>query len=145
MFEHVGRRNFQRYFMQLARQLRPGGMGLLHTIGSTRPPNTTNLWIRRYIFPGGYVPSLSNLAAAIEQVGLQIGDIEILRPHYALTLKEWNRRFQLQRAHFAATKGERFCRMWEFYLQSCQLGFESQGSDRVSAADWLGCAVPGNA
>jgi cyclopropane-fatty-acyl-phospholipid synthase len=126
MFEHVGRRNFQRYFMQLARQLRPGGMGLLHTIGSTRPPSTTNLWIRRYIFPGGYVPSLSNLAAAIEQVGLQIGDVEILRPHYALTLKEWNRRFQIQRAHFAATKGERFCRMWEFYLQSCQLGFECQ-------------------
>src|SRR4030095_15097521 len=80
----------------------------------------------RYIFPGGYVPSLSNLAAAIELVGLQIGDVEILRPHYALTLKEWNRRFQMQRAHFAATKGERFCRMWEFYLQSCQLGFEFQ-------------------
>jgi cyclopropane-fatty-acyl-phospholipid synthase len=126
MFEHVGRRNFKRYFQQLARQLRPGGMAVLHTIGSTRPPSTTNLWIRRYIFPGGYVPSLSNLTAAIEQAGLQIGDVEILRPHYALTLKEWNRRFQMQRAHFAALKGERFCRMWEFYLQSCQLGFEYQ-------------------
>jgi cyclopropane-fatty-acyl-phospholipid synthase len=124
MFEHVGRRNFRRYFDQLARQLRPGGIALLHTIGSTRPPNSTNAWFRRHIFPGGHIPSLSTVSAAIERSGLMVGDLEILRPHYALTLKEWNRRFQAQRAHFAATKGERFCRMWEFYLITSQTAFE---------------------
>ncbi|HEY6598698.1 MAG TPA: cyclopropane-fatty-acyl-phospholipid synthase family protein, partial [Pseudomonadales bacterium] len=124
MFEHVGRRNFRRYFEQLARQLRPKGVALLHTIGSTRPPKSTNAWVRRHIFPGGYLPSLSTLCAAIEQARLMIGDIEILRPHYALTLKEWNRRFQAQRERFAASKGERFCRMWEFYLVTSQTAFE---------------------
>ncbi len=124
MFEHVGRRNFLRYFEQLKQQLRPRGVALLHTIGSTRPPNSTNAWFRRHIFPGGHIPSLSTMSAAIEKSGVKAGDLEILRPHYALTLKEWNRRFQLQRAHFAATKGERFCRMWEFYLVTSQTAFE---------------------
>jgi cyclopropane-fatty-acyl-phospholipid synthase len=124
MFEHVGRRNFRRYFDQLKQQLRPHGVALLHTIGSTRPPNSTNAWFRRHIFPGGHIPSLSTISAAIEKSGLKMGDLEILRPHYALTLKEWNRRFQTQRAHFAATKGERFCRMWEFYLVTSQTAFE---------------------
>ena len=124
MFEHVGRRNFGRYFAQLASQLLPGGVALLHTIGSTRPPASTNAWYRRHIFPGGHIPSLSSIARAIERSGLHIGDLEILRPHYALTLKEWNRRFQTQRAQFAATKGERFCRMWEFYLVTSQTAFE---------------------
>ncbi len=95
MFEHVGRRNFRRYFEQLKQQLRPRGVALLHTIGSTRPPNSTNAWFRRHIFPGGHIPSLSTMSAAIERSGLKIGDLEILRPHYALTLKEWNRRFQI--------------------------------------------------
>ncbi len=124
MFEHVGRRNFRRYFEQLKQQLRPRGVALLHTIGSTRPPNSTNAWFRRHIFPGGHIPSLSTMAAAIERSGIKIGDLEILRPHYALTLKEWNRRFQTQRTHLAATKGERFCRMWEFYLVTSQTAFE---------------------
>ena len=124
MFEHVGRRNFRRYFEQLKQQLRPRGVAVLHTIGSTRPPNSTNAWFRRHIFPGGHIPSLSTMSAAIEKSGLKMGDLEILRPHYALTLKEWNRRFQIQRAHFAARKGERFCRMWEFYLVTSQTAFE---------------------
>ncbi len=124
MFEHVGRPNFHRYFDQLAQQLRPGGVALLHTIGSTRRPNSTNAWFRRHIFPGGHIPSLSTIAKTIERAGLMIGDLEVLRPHYALTLKEWNRRFQTRRAHFAATKGERFCRMWEFYLVTSQTAFE---------------------
>ena len=124
MFEHVGRRNFRHYFEQLKQQLRPRGVALLHTIGSTRPPNSTNAWFRRHIFPGGHIPSLSTMSAAIENTGLKMGDLEILRPHYALTLKEWNRRFQIQRAHFAAKKGERFCRMWEFYLVTSQTAFE---------------------
>ncbi len=124
MFEHVGRRNFRGYFDQLRRQLRPQGIALLHTIGSTRRPNSANAWVRRHIFPGGHLPSLSTISAAIEKSGLMIGDLEILRPHYALTLKEWNRRFQSQRDRFAATKGERFCRMWEFYLVTSQTAFE---------------------
>jgi cyclopropane-fatty-acyl-phospholipid synthase len=124
MFEHVGRRNFLRYFHQLSRQLRPGGVALIHTIGSARPPSPTNPWIRRHIFPGGYIPSLSELAGSIERAGLVLGDVEVLRPHYALTLKEWNRRFQTQRAQFVASKGERFCRMWEFYLVASQTAFE---------------------
>lgn len=124
MFEHVGPRNFRRYFDQLARQLRPKGVGLVHTIGSTRPPSSANVWIRRHIFPGGHAPSLSAITAAVEHSGLILGDIEVLRPHYAWTLKEWNRRFQAQRAHFAATKGEQFCRMWEFYLVASQTAFE---------------------
>lgn len=124
MFEHVGPRNFRRYFDQLARQLNPGGVAVLHTIGSTRPPGPSNVWIRRHIFPGGHIPSLSRIVAAVEDARLMIGDIEVLRPHYALTLKEWNRRFQSQRARFAAAKGERFCRMWEFYLVSSQTAFE---------------------
>jgi cyclopropane-fatty-acyl-phospholipid synthase len=124
MFEHVGRHNFRRYFDQLKQQLRPHGVALLHSIGSTRPPNSTNAWFRRHIFPGGHIPSLSRMSAVIEKSGLKMGDLEILRPHYALTLKEWNRRFQAQRAHFAATKGEPFCRMWEFYLVTSQTAFE---------------------
>ena len=124
MFEHVGRHNFKRYFEQLKQQLRPRGVALLHTIGSTRPPNSTNAWVRRHVFPGGHIPSLSTMSAAIEKSGVKMGDLEILRPHYALTLKEWNRRFQTQRAHFVATKGERFCRMWEFYLVTSQTAFE---------------------
>ncbi len=124
MFEHVGRRNYGRYFHQLEQQLRPGGVALLHTIGSTQAPKSTNAWFQRHIFPGGHIPSLSTIAKTVERVGLMIGDLEILRPHYALTLKEWNRRFQAQRAHFVATKGERFCRMWEFYLVTSQTAFE---------------------
>ncbi len=124
MFEHVGRRNFDRYFEQVRACLAPHGTVLLHTIGQSAPPSPTNPWIRKHIFPGGYIPAASEVARAIEPSGLIVSDLEVWRRHYALTLREWNRRFQAVRADFVVAKGERFCRMWEFYLLSCATAFE---------------------
>ena len=124
MFEHVGKQNVQRFFDSVRRALTDHGLALLHTIGSRNPPEPLNPWIRRYIFPGGYIPSLSDIAPAVERAGLVTTDIEVLRRHYAFTLKEWNRRFQGARNRFVESKGERFCRMWEFYLVICQTAFE---------------------
>jgi cyclopropane-fatty-acyl-phospholipid synthase len=124
MFEHVGLRNYQMFFDRLTEFTKPTGIALLHTIGTRKVPGPVNPWILRYIFPGGYLPSLSNVAPRIERAGLTLTDVEVLRFHYAMTLKEWHRRFQAQRGHFVAEKGERFCRMWEFYLSACQATFE---------------------
>ena len=124
MFEHVGRRNMGRFFEAIRQLLVADGIALLHSIASSLPPAPVNPWIRRHIFPGGYIPALSDIAPAVEQSGLVSADIEVLRRHYALTLKEWHRRFQEQRARFAEDKGEAFCRMWEFYLIASQTGFE---------------------
>ena len=124
MFEHVGKQNVQRFFDSVRQGLTDKGVALLHTIGSRNPPTPVNPWIRRYIFPGGYIPSISDIAPAVERAGLVSADIEVLRRHYAFTLKEWNRRFQKARGGFVESKGERFCRMWEFYLVICQTAFE---------------------
>lgn len=124
MFEHVGRRNFARYFEKVLEFLAPHGTALLHTIGQSAPPSPTNPWIRKYIFPGGYIPSASEILQAVEPSGLILSDLEVWRRHYALTLREWNRRFQGVRDEFVAAKGERFCRMWEFYLLACATAFE---------------------
>lgn len=124
MFEHVGKQNVQRFFDSVNRLLVADGVALLHTIGSKNPPSPLNPWIRRHIFPGGYIPTLSDIAPAVERSGLVTADIEVLRRHYALTLKEWNSRFQSVRTRFADSKSERFCRMWEFYLVICQTAFE---------------------
>ncbi|NJN51631.1 MAG: class I SAM-dependent methyltransferase [Gammaproteobacteria bacterium] len=123
MLEHVGRRNLRTYFRTVARTLTPDGIAVVHTIASTAPPSPTNPWMRRHIFPGGYIPSLSDTAAAIERSGLVVTDVEVLRDHYAKTLAEWSRRFQARRADIAATRGEAFCRMWEFYLAASQSAF----------------------
>lgn len=123
MFEHVGQAHYPCYFQQLRRLLHPHGTALLHTIGRFGPPGLTNPWIEKYIFPGGYNPALSQLSAAIEQSGLVSCDIEVLRLHYALTLAAWYKRFQVQRAPIAERMGERFCRMWEFYLAACEASF----------------------
>jgi cyclopropane-fatty-acyl-phospholipid synthase len=104
--------------------LRDGGVALLHTIGASGRRGQTNQWIRRHVFPGGYLPALSEILPASERSLLTVCDIEVWRQHYALTLKEWNRRFQARRAEIAAVKGERFCRMWEFYLVASQTAFE---------------------
>ena len=123
MFEHVGAGNYRQFFRRLKELLSDDGVVLLHSIGRMSPPGTTNPWLRKYIFPGGYTPALSETVAAIEQEGLWITDIEILRLHYADTLKEWRRRFHANRAEIARLYDERFCRMWEFYLAGCEAAF----------------------
>ena len=134
MFEHVGKPNYAAFFNKVAASLAHDGVALLHTIASKAPPEPVNPWIRRYIFPGGYIPSLSDIAPFVERAALTSADIEVLRIHYALTLQAWNARFQHHRQQFATSKGERFCRMWEFYLVACQTAFEV--SDLV-VLQWL--------
>ena len=124
MFEHVGLRNFDGYFNKVGNLLSRDGIAMIHTIGHMDRPAATNPWIRRHIFPGGYIPAISEISTAIERSPLVFADIEVWRQHYALTLKEWNRRFQAVRSEFARDKGERFCRIWEFYLLMCQTAFE---------------------
>lgn len=124
MFEHVGKHNFLNYFSKVKSLLKRDGLALIHTIGSHAPPTSTNPWIRRHIFPGGYIPSLSEASVAVEKSGLVFNDIEVWRRHYAGTLEEWNRRFQQVRDQFVDSHGEKFCRMWEFYLCASQTAFE---------------------
>jgi cyclopropane-fatty-acyl-phospholipid synthase len=123
MFEHVGAGNYRAFFRKMKELLKDDGVAVLHSIGRMSPPGSTNPWLRKYIFPGGYTPALSETFAAIEQEGLWITDVEILRLHYADTLKEWRRRFQENRAEVARLYDERFCRMWEFYLAGCEVAF----------------------
>lgn len=123
MFEHVGARNYDTYFRTVRERLTADGVALIHTIGSVAPPGLTNPWIRRYIFPGGYIPTMSEAAAAIERQHLTSTDVEVLRLHYAFTLAQWQQRFQGVRAEVAAEKDERFCRMWEFYLALSEASF----------------------
>lgn len=123
MFEHVGVRHYRDYFDQVRRLLAHDGIALLHTIGRSGPPGGTNPWIQKYIFPGGYNPALSEVSRAIENSGLVSCDIEVLRLHYAKTLAVWHQRFRAHRAEVERRMGERFCRMWEFYLASCEAAF----------------------
>jgi cyclopropane-fatty-acyl-phospholipid synthase len=123
MFEHVGAPNFRTYFQQVARLLTDDGVALIHSIGRRTGPGVTQPWIAKYIFPGGYIPALSEMTAAIEDAGLWITDIEILRLHYAETLKAWRERFLAQWDEIAALYDERFCRMWEVYLVLSELSF----------------------
>ncbi|MEJ2530161.1 MAG: cyclopropane-fatty-acyl-phospholipid synthase [Halioglobus sp.] len=123
MFEHVGRPFHRAFFRQLRHLLKPDGVALIHTIGRGTPPGPTNPWIRRHIFPGGAIPALSEMAAAAEQSGVMQTDIEVLRLHYAHTLRAWYDRFNLHRADIAERLGESFCRMWEFYLAACEVSF----------------------
>jgi cyclopropane-fatty-acyl-phospholipid synthase len=123
MFEHVGVPHYAQFFDKVRQLLTDDGVMLLHTIGRLDGPGSTNPWIAKYIFPGGYVPSLSELTRAVERSGLLITDIEVLRLHYAKTLAEWRRRFNAQRAEIARLYDERFCRMWEFYLAGSEMAF----------------------
>jgi cyclopropane-fatty-acyl-phospholipid synthase len=123
MFEHVGVKFFGAFFGAIAGLLKDDGVALLHSIGRKAGPGQTGAWFRRYIFPGGYSPALSETLAAVEKSGLWVTDIEILRLHYAKTLAEWERRFQSHRPAIAAMMDERFCRMWEFYLIASELAF----------------------
>jgi len=127
MFEHVGVGHYDEYFTKVAELLKPDGVALIHTIGSIAEPSAPHPWIRKYIFPGGYIPSLSEITPAIERSGLVVSDIEVLRLHYAETLKAWRERFMARRDEVKALYDERFCRMWEFYLAACEAGFRHSG------------------
>ena len=125
MFEHVGRPNYQEYFDGVARLLKDDGVAMIHAIG--RPEaGVTNAWIAKYIFPGGYSPALSEIMPAIERAGLMVTDLEILRLHYAETLKHWRARFAAVRPEIAELYDERFCRMWEFYLGIAEQSFRAR-------------------
>ncbi len=127
MFEHVGVPHYQEFFGKLSDLLTDDGVAVLHSIGRMDGPGTTSPWIRRYIFPGGYSPALSEVIPVIERCGLWITDIEILRLHYAETLREWRRRFIANRKRVAQLYDERFCRMWEFYLAASEAAFRHRG------------------
>ncbi len=126
MLEHVGAPNFQGYFDTVKRLLTDDGVALIHSIGRMSGPGATNAFTQKYIFPGGYIPGLSEIVAAVEKAGLWITDIEILRLHYADTLKHWRMRF-LADPEIPAMTDPRFHRMWEFYLASAELGFRYGG------------------
>lgn len=123
MFEHVGIGHYDEYFRKIRDLLTDDGVALVHSIGRTAPPGGTNAWLRKYIFPGGYSPALSEVLKTVERTGLWVTDIEVLRLHYAHTLHEWYTRFMANRDQVRALYDERFCRMWEFYLVSCEAAF----------------------
>jgi len=127
MFEHVGTRQYRTFFRKVRNLLNDGGIALLHSIGRFSPPAPTNPWMRKYIFPGGYVPALSEVLAAIELERLCVTDIEILRLHYAQTLRHWRLRFMQNRETVRRLYDERFCRMWEYYLAGCEVAFRHMG------------------
>lgn len=127
MFEHVGTKSYDDFFAKIHALLEDDGVMTLHYIGQQKPPTHTNPWILKYIFPGGYIPALSEVLPAIERSGLIVTDIETLRLHYAETLRHWRDRFMARRQEAIALYDERFARMWEFYLASCEASFRYQG------------------
>jgi cyclopropane-fatty-acyl-phospholipid synthase len=128
MFEHVGRAHFDEYFAHVSRLLTDDGVMLLHAIGRSFGHAYTNPWIAKHIFPGGYIPAVSEVLEAVERHGLYVTDIEILRLHYADTLKAWRERFNARRDEARALYDERFCRMWDFYLAGSEAAFRIGGN-----------------
>jgi cyclopropane-fatty-acyl-phospholipid synthase len=128
MFEHVGVDYYDRFFMRCAELMADNGIMLLHSIGRSEGPGITNPWIDKYIFPGGYIPALSEVLPSIEKAGLLVTDIEILRLHYAETLKAWRERFLARREEAEQLYDARFVRMWEFYLASSEMSFRKQNT-----------------
>ena len=126
MFEHIGVDFYETFFRACAALLADDGVMVLHSIGRSEGPDATNPWIAKYIFPGGYIPALSEVLPAIERAGLLVCDIEILRLHYAETLKAWRERFMARRAEAVRLYDERFARMWEFYLACSEMAFRYQ-------------------
>ncbi|HWB49603.1 MAG TPA: cyclopropane-fatty-acyl-phospholipid synthase family protein [Stellaceae bacterium] len=127
MFEHVGVTQYKAFFAQVDALLKPDGVALLHSIGRMDGPGATNPWLRKYIFPGGYSPAISEVVPVIERTRLWITDIEVLRLHYAETLKAWRRRFLQHRDQILKLYDERFCRMWEIYLVGSEMAFRYGG------------------
>jgi cyclopropane-fatty-acyl-phospholipid synthase len=127
MFEHVGIGHYHEYFAKIGELLEDNDVAFIHTIGRADAPGSANAWINKYIFPGGYVPALSEILPTIERAGLYVADIEVLRLHYAETLKAWRHRFDVNRKRVVKLYDERFCRMWEFYLAGCEAAFRHGG------------------
>ncbi len=127
MFEHVGRRQYKTFFDKVYDSLKDDGVALLHTIGRADGPGSTDPWTLKYIFPGGYAPSLSEIAPVIEKAGLYITDMEVWRLHYAETLKEWRARVYKNREAIVKLYDDRFFRMWDFYLSSAEASFRNMG------------------
>ena len=127
MFEHVGVGFYDEFFRKCRAALADDGVMLLHAIGRSEGPGVTNPWIGKYIFPGGYIPALSEVLPAVERTGLLVTDIEILRLHYAETLKAWRERFLAHRDEVERIYDRRFVRMWEFYLAASEMAFREQG------------------
>jgi cyclopropane-fatty-acyl-phospholipid synthase len=127
MFEHVGLAHYRRFFRVVRDALREDGVALIHAIGRSDGPGATNPWLAKYIFPGGYTPALSEVLPAVEKSGLWVTDIEILRLHYAETIRHWRSRFAGNRDAIASLYDERFCRMFEFYLAGAELAFRRMG------------------
>jgi cyclopropane-fatty-acyl-phospholipid synthase len=126
MFEHVGVDHYKTFFRKCAELLADDGVMVLHSIGRSEGPSVTNPWIAKYIFPGGYIPSVSEVLPHIENSGLLVTDIEILRLHYAETLKAWRERFLAHREEVERIYDRRFVRMWEFYLAASEMSFREQ-------------------
>ena len=124
MFEHVGRKFYNKFFNQVENLLEDDGVSLIHTIGSVNPPRNPHPWITKYIFPGGYTPSLSEATKSIEKAGLIVTDIEVLKLHYAHTLRFWKENCLRNKDKIVQMFDERFFRMWEFYLTGCEMSFK---------------------
>jgi len=124
MFEHVGRKFYMRFFRQIEKLLSDDGVSLIHTIGSVNPPGDPHPWITKYIFPGGYTPSLSEVTNPIEKAGLIVSDIEVLKLHYSYTLRHWKENCLKNKEKITEMFDERFFRMWEFYLAGCEIAFK---------------------
>lgn len=128
MMEHVGIGHFEEYFDKIRDFLKDDGWAAIHCIGRMAPPGSTGPFIRKYIFPGAYVPSLSEVFAATERSGVWVADMEVLRLHYHYTLQHWRKRFAANRARAVEIMDERFCRMWEYYLAAVDVGFSNGGN-----------------
>ena len=124
MFEHVGRKFYKKFFRQVEKLLNNDGVSLIHTIGSVNPPRDPHPWVTKYIFPGGYTPSLSEITTPVEKAGLIVSDIEVLKLHYSHTLRHWKENCIKNKAQIIEMFDERFFRMWEFYLTGCEIAFK---------------------
>ena len=124
MFEHVGRKFYKKFFKKIEKLLNDDGISLIHSIGSVNPPRDPHPWITKYIFPGGYTPSLSEVTTPIEQAGLVVSDIEVLKLHYSHTLRHWKENCIKNKVKIVEMFDERFFRMWEFYLAGCEIAFK---------------------
>lgn len=127
MFEHVGVKHYNEFFSQISSLLNKDGIALLHSIGCSTGPTTPNSWLKKYIFPGGYAPALSETLNVLEASKLYVTDIEVLHQHYAETLRHWRQRFLAHQDKVKKVWGEKFFRMWDFYLASCEIAFRKRG------------------